>query len=189
LQFRSWLADDPDHVSPSSALAARQAPRVPAPPFAIAIAALTVLAVSRTTSETKRSAYAELAQASQRHANAFDGDVRDALAIGRSLATLARAADSISLVNRQVHDFLRRNPHVLGTYVGFEPNAFDGDDAAHKGEPGTDKSGRFLPYWNKLTGKISVEPLLDMETSEYWTGRSRPATTSSPSLTSTRASC
>jgi methyl-accepting chemotaxis protein len=140
------------------------------PPVVLGVVALSVVALSRATSETRQTAYDEVAQIAQRHANDFDADVRDAMALGRSLATVGEGADSRDEVNAQVKRFLERNPHTVGTYVGFEPNAFDGADAQHKGEPGSDASGRFLPYWNTLTGKVTLDPLIDMETSEYWNG-------------------
>ena len=63
------------------------------PPFVLGILILTFVALSRATNETKETAYDELAQLAQRHANEFDADVRDAMALGRSLATLAQDAD------------------------------------------------------------------------------------------------
>ena len=143
------------------------------PPLVLGVVALTWIAVDRATEATKEAAYARTAENARRHANAFDGDVREAMALGRSLATVAGGADDREELSDQVKAFLLRNPSVLGTYVGFEPDAFDGADARHKGEPGTDKTGRYLPYWNKLTGQLALDPLLDMETSDYWQGPKR----------------
>jgi len=143
------------------------------PPLVLGVVALTWIAVARATEETREAAYAHAAENAQRHANTFDSDVREAMALGRSLATLAEGAGHRGELSDQVKAFLYRNPHTLGTYVGFEPNAFDGADAPHKGEPGTDATGRYLPYWNKLTGKVTLDPLLDMETSDYWLGPKR----------------
>jgi len=143
------------------------------PPLVVGVVALAWIAVARATEETKEAAYAHTAENARRHANAFDADVREAMALGRSLATLAGGADHREELSEQVEAFLHRNPSTLGTYVGFEPDAFDGADAPHKGEPGTDKTGRYLPYWNKLTGQVTLDPLLDMETSDYWQGPKR----------------
>ena len=40
---------------------------------------------------------------------------------------------------------LRYYPDVLGIVLAFEPDAFDGDDAAHIGERGSSFDGRFVP--------------------------------------------
>lgn len=63
-----------------------------------------------------------------------------------------------------LHRILESNPSIIGTYVGFEPNAFDGQDAMFKNSPGHDHTGRFIPYINNLTGKTTLDPLLDYET-------------------------
>ncbi len=70
--------------------------------------------------------------------------------------------------SREVYDgllktVLTRNPGVLGTWVGFEPNALDGKDAEFSGKPGHDASGRFMPYWNSAGGKVNREVLLDYD--------------------------
>lgn len=62
---------------------------------------------------------------------------------------------------------LNSNSSFIGSYVAYEPNA-DGLDSNSIGNAGTDKSGRFLPYWNKLSGTETVDPLVDMETSDYY---------------------
>ncbi|MBK8784881.1 MAG: Cache 3/Cache 2 fusion domain-containing protein [Anaerolineales bacterium] len=57
---------------------------------------------------------------------------------------------------------------MLGSYVGYEPNAFDGLDSEFVNQVGHDQTGRFIPYWNRLTGKLTLDPLADYETSDYY---------------------
>ena len=54
--------------------------------------------------------------------------------------------------------------------MGYDADVFDGDDAAHAGarDGTTDRSGRFIPYWNRLTGHVTLDPLTDMDTSDYY---------------------
>jgi methyl-accepting chemotaxis protein len=140
------------------------------PPVCLAVAGLMLLAVSRATSETRSGAYRELAQLSQRHANDFDADARDAQALGHAMASLGAASvgGDRTRVNAILHDTLLHNPHVLGTYVAFEPNAFDGADAAHRDAPGSDADGRFGAYWNTLAGKPALDPLPDLDDQDYY---------------------
>jgi methyl-accepting chemotaxis protein len=52
----------------------------------------------------------------------------------------------------------------LATYSLWEPNALDGKDAEHVGKgPQNDSTGRFVSYWNRGSGSIAVEPLIDYE--------------------------
>lgn len=52
------------------------------------------------------------------------------------------------------------NPFYFGTWVVFEPNAFDGQDGKYKNAPYHDTSGRFIPYANKSKGDLQVEPVI-----------------------------
>lgn len=55
---------------------------------------------------------------------------------------------------------LENNPNLLGTWVCFEPNAFDGKDAQFANAPVHDESGRFIPYCVRSEGEIIFEPLV-----------------------------
>lgn len=61
-------------------------------------------------------------------------------------------------------EFLRKNEDILGVYVGFEPDQFDGKDALYQNKLYHDATGRFLPYVNR----ISPAPIEDYETLEYY---------------------
>ncbi|HUK36278.1 MAG TPA: methyl-accepting chemotaxis protein, partial [Vicinamibacterales bacterium] len=63
---------------------------------------------------------------------------------------------------------IQRTPDAVGMSVGYEPNGFDGKDALHRNEPGSDATGRFGPYWNFLTGKLRLDPLVDWDTGDWW---------------------
>jgi len=54
-------------------------------------------------------------------------------------------------------------PQLSGVYTGWEPNAFDGDDASHLGEAGNDENGRFLPWWARSPSGIQLNMLLDID--------------------------
>jgi PAS domain S-box-containing protein len=74
-------------------------------------------------------------------------------------------------VNGMLKNYLQSNPSILGTYTLWEPNAFDGKDSLYKNTVGHDHTGRFIPYWVRSNGKVSVEPLADYEkpgTGDYY---------------------
>ena len=73
-------------------------------------------------------------------------------------------------------------PEFTGAYFGYEPNADQNDTAfLHSPEAGSIRralgpTGRFLPYWfrdREAPKKISLTPLVDMETSLYYNGVKR----------------
>jgi methyl-accepting chemotaxis protein len=140
------------------------------PPVMLAIAALTLLAVTKATSNEKTARYDEMARTAAVQANSFDAQVKREQAIGHTLAATMegwKGTDRDAVIS-MLYAVKHANPQVIGTYVGYDPNTFDGADAEHRNGPGADKAGRFGPYVNMLTGKLTLDPLMDQETSEYW---------------------
>ena len=69
--------------------------------------------------------------------------------------------EQLDAMARQVLD---ANKEFIGTYSIWEPNALDGRDAEFiKAGPGYDDTGRYIAYWNRGSGQIAVEPLIDYE--------------------------
>ena len=58
-------------------------------------------------------------------------------------------------------NLLVANPVVLGTWTGWEPEAFDGKDKDFVGKEGHDDTGRYVPYWVRGADKIIHTPLVD----------------------------
>ncbi|GHD71195.1 methyl-accepting chemotaxis protein [Vogesella fluminis] len=58
---------------------------------------------------------------------------------------------------------LERNRTLLALSSAWEPNALDGRDAEFVDQPAHDKTGRYIPYWNRGSDKVAVEPLVDYE--------------------------
>jgi len=54
------------------------------------------------------------------------------------------------------------NKRFIGVTIAFEPNGYDGNDAAFAGQaPQQDATGRYVPYYfNKADGTVGVEPLI-----------------------------
>ncbi|MDZ4726441.1 MAG: methyl-accepting chemotaxis protein [Leptospira sp.] len=58
------------------------------------------------------------------------------------------------------------NESILGTYLVFEPNAYDGLDAKFRNTTYHDNTGRFIPYSVKSNGSIIIEPVIDYDKPE-----------------------
>jgi methyl-accepting chemotaxis protein len=115
-------------------------------------------------------AYKQTASLAAQYANSYDAELRADQALSR---TVAQTLETLKTRDRQeimdiLKNLLDQHPEVIATYVGYEPDGFDGLDAEFGGSPGSDATGRFLPYWNKLTGAEALEPLVDMDTSDYY---------------------
>jgi len=77
--------------------------------------------------------------------------------------------DRVIEMTKQV---LEENPEFFGTYVAYEPNAFDSMDNIYANVEGKyDETGRFAPYWTRTAdGQLAYEPLNDLKdpTSDYY---------------------
>ncbi|WP_269532218.1 methyl-accepting chemotaxis protein [Chitinimonas sp. BJYL2] len=63
-----------------------------------------------------------------------------------------------------IAELLRQQTDVLAYSTLWEPNALDGrDEEFVNAKPGHDATGRYLPYWNRGSGQIAVEPLVDYD--------------------------
>jgi methyl-accepting chemotaxis protein len=96
--------------------------------------------------------------------------------LGKSFSTVKTLADTLhgmkaagmpptrEQLDAMAREVLRLHPEFIGTYSIWEPNALDGKDADYvKKTPAYDSTGRYIAYWNRGSGQIAVEPLLDYE--------------------------
>ncbi|MFO1452243.1 MAG: methyl-accepting chemotaxis protein [Opitutaceae bacterium] len=87
--------------------------------------------------------------------------------VARSLAeTLEGLQAGSQPLNREAADSLlqatlKKNSDLIGVWTLWEPDAFDQKDASFANKPGHDATGRYLPYWNRGSGQIAVEPLVN----------------------------
>ena len=68
-----------------------------------------------------------------------------------------------AIFSQSVKAVLENNPDIIGMCTCWEPNALDGRDAEFANAPNHDATGRFIPYWNRASGPIACEPLVDYE--------------------------
>lgn len=79
----------------------------------------------------------------------------------RELAALFGSMVRLGVSDRgAISDLLRRllenHPRLLGTWCLFEPEIFGGNNPIWAGQPGHDEAGRFLPRWERSTGRARL---------------------------------
>ncbi len=109
----------------------------------------------------------ELARRNGAEAKAY---LEDAMGAARIMASTLKGMKLAGVAQRQAADGMLRqvledHPALVGAWTAWEPNAFDGKDGAHINKPGHDATGRYVPYWNRGSGRIGVEPLVDYDLS------------------------
>ncbi|MDR1059068.1 MAG: methyl-accepting chemotaxis protein [Treponema sp.] len=73
-------------------------------------------------------------------------------------------ADRRPLFNMMLRALLEENPEISAASCAWEPNALDGMDAEFANTEGTDKTGRFVPYWFRTNTGLGLEPLVGYDT-------------------------
>jgi PAS domain S-box-containing protein len=136
----------------------------------IILAASTAIIISTVTSQEEKLAYQQSVEMASNYANQFDSNMKANFAIAKTISGTMEAYDGADRdeVLNILNNLLIQNPNLLGTYVAFEPNAFDGKDRGYINAPAHDSSGRFVPYWNRMKGNVTVEPLLHYNSSDYY---------------------
>lgn len=117
------------------------------------------------------------------YANEMRADVEHGLDIARTVAhgleALKKAGYlSREMVNVQLHELLLKNKFLIGTWTGWETNAWDGKDAEHVNQKGHDATGRFVPYYSWEKGAATLGPLIGYDKDDaagdyYWASKKR----------------
>jgi methyl-accepting chemotaxis protein len=84
-------------------------------------------------------------------AQTFEGMLQDNNMVSRKTAL------------KMLKHILSENKDILGVCTGWEPNAFDGKDDQFKNTKGHDGTGRFIPYYARSNGNISLSALADYD--------------------------
>lgn len=99
----------------------------------------------------------------ERAAGTVENDLHATYAVAQALShsLAAQKAAQLPIARAQLDATLKATveqwPQWLGFYSVWEPNALDGRDAEFaNANPGTNATGRFLSWWNRLEGKVGV---------------------------------
>lgn len=136
----------------------------------LVLAVSTGVIITTVTTQQEKLAYQQSIELARDYANQFDGDMRQSKAIAQTLANSMEVYSSSDRdeVNDMLRNLLLKNPSITGVYVGYEPNAFDGKDDEYSGTNGHDETGRFIPYWNKISGSVALVPLEYYDEYDYY---------------------
>ncbi|WP_413288104.1 methyl-accepting chemotaxis protein [Bdellovibrio sp. HCB337] len=105
----------------------------------------------------------------QASANEIRLELEQAFTVARSVAQVESSQKLANITRREdinvaLKELLVQNPGLIGTWTGWEANAYDGKDAQYANTPGHDASGRYVPYWSyDKDGKAVLSPLLDYD--------------------------
>ena len=105
-------------------------------------------------------------ESAYRYANKVQAELGRYMDVARTVAFSFEGMKQQGVPPRDMMDgilkqVLEDNPGFLAVWTCWEPNALDGKDSDFADAFGHDETGRYLPYWNRLTGDVDVQPLVD----------------------------
>ncbi|MBF8984588.1 methyl-accepting chemotaxis protein [Lutibacter sp. B2] len=116
----------------------------------------------------KKESFREAKQTAHNYGNYVKAEIDVAIASARTLAEACEGLKNAEEIDRDavnsiLKNVLEENQNFLATWTAWEPNALDGKDLEFVNKNGHDKTGRFVPYWSRDNGNITVVPLVDYE--------------------------
>jgi methyl-accepting chemotaxis protein len=141
----------------------------------VILSSITAFTVMEASGEVTSVTEQRMDRSAQAQASELNTDMVANKQMATSLAATMEAYDrddaSRAEVNRMLQRLAEENPDLLGTYVAYEPDAFDGDDATHVNGTGqgSNDAGRFAPYWSRFGGNLGVSALNGLESQDWYT--------------------
>jgi diguanylate cyclase (GGDEF)-like protein len=129
---------------------------------------------SRTIEMAKREAFDLAQETADKYRNEIRAELQGARITAETLATVFETLKEHELTDREMMNDILKNAlakkdYITAFCVAYDPDALDGKDRQFAGKkPEYDDTGRYAPYWNKLGGKIAVEPLYDIDVADWY---------------------
>lgn len=105
---------------------------------------------------------------SKQNASEVKTEISSAFDAARTLAQSLEGLHSNGTANRKLADHMLQrvfegNPKFFAVWSVWEPNAFDGRDNEFINQPGTDATGRYIPYWHRSSGQLKIDALVNYD--------------------------
>ena len=129
--------------------------------------------VKKLSETSKRNAVVKLYDSSKNLGFFIETIIKNVYDTNKTLAKTFESFQDIPPENRRPYfnslqkEILRDSEKFIDVWTVWEPNALDKLDYKFKNTEGHDNSGRFIPYWTKVNGKISMVPLTEY-VSSFW---------------------
>ncbi|MDR3302110.1 MAG: methyl-accepting chemotaxis protein [Spirochaetaceae bacterium] len=118
--------------------------------------------------------YSDAKSIGEKNANAIEVWMNPFMDISRDLSSIMQNYQEFTLRERRailntiLQGIVEDHPTILAAWCVWEPNALDGLDSEYANTPGHDKTGRFLPYWVRDGNTVRMEPVADVDSSDFY---------------------
>lgn len=129
---------------------------------------MTFVSAKKSYEMTDKAARDQSRETGRAYANRMQLEIESGMTIARTVAHSLESfkkndSTSRSMVTEALREVLEKNKNLIGSWTGWEANAWDSKDASFVNVEGHDKTGRFVPYlfWEK--SKSALGPLVGYE--------------------------
>ena len=108
----------------------------------------------------------KVAEVTKHYGAVVQAEIQTAMDAARTIAQSLEGMKGRGVPPRDMIDGILKNvleqyPSFMAVWTAWEPNALDDKDFEFINAIGHDKTGRYIPYWNRLYGDVDVEALRD----------------------------
>ncbi len=134
----------------------------------VALVSTIVIVAKKSSDMAKANAFKQAEETANRYGMTVKSQIDEAMSAARTTAQTFEAMKELGNIDRKtmnevLKNMVLKNDKFIGVWTCWEPNALDGKDAEFSNLEGHDSTGRFIPYWSKVDGKLELVPLVDYD--------------------------
>jgi methyl-accepting chemotaxis protein len=134
-----------------------------------AVAGVSIILLMRARIMQTEAAFAHLEELTGKYSMTMQNQYENYLSAAMIVANIMDSYKGVPAEERRARydntmlSIMESNPHFVGMFAIWKPNAIDGNDAAFIGNPASDSTGRYMPWYIRRSGALEKHSLSEYE--------------------------
>jgi methyl-accepting chemotaxis protein len=135
----------------------------------ITVTGVSVILLTSARSLQVEAAYENVMNLTGQYSTVMQGRYENYLTVAKTLAEIMNAYESVPVGERRsryngiILGIMESNPNFMGMFSVWQPDVLEGRDANYAGLPGTDASGRYMPWYSRNSGILAQHSLAEYQ--------------------------
>jgi methyl-accepting chemotaxis protein len=131
----------------------------------VAVAGVSVILLTQARALQTEGAFSNLEELTGRYSETMQSRYENYLSVAKTLAEIMNSYEAVPAMERRtrydniMQAIMESNPNFMGMFSIWKPNAIDGRDAEFANDPGTDATGRYMPWYSRRSGTLEKHSL------------------------------
>jgi methyl-accepting chemotaxis protein len=114
-------------------------------------------------------AFSNLEELTGRYSVMMQNRYENYLSTAKTLAEIMNSYEEVPVEERRerydntILSIMESNPNFMGMFSLWDPDTIDGNDAAYVNTPGSDSTGRYMPWYSRRRGSLEKRALSEYE--------------------------